>query len=50
MQKFEQNRTRNKEVAKKGNDIIVMSFLKIAEQFLYVSIFYSYLLMYQVSS
>ena len=31
--KFEQNRTRNKEVAKKGNDVIVTSFLKIAQQF-----------------
>ena len=31
--KFEQNRTRNKEVAKMGNDVIVTSFLKIAQQF-----------------
>ena len=31
--KFEQNRTRNKEVEKKGNDAIVMSFLKITQQF-----------------
>ena len=31
--KFEQNRTRNKEVAKIENDIIVMSFLKLAQQF-----------------
>ena len=29
---FEQNRTRNKEVAKMGNDVIVASFLKIAQQ------------------
>ena len=31
--KFEQNRTRNKKVAKMGNDVIVTSFLKIAQQF-----------------
>ena len=31
--KFEQNQTRNKEVAKMGNDAIVKSFLKIARQF-----------------
>ena len=31
--KFEQNRTRNKEVAKTENDIIMTSFLKIAQQF-----------------
>ena len=48
--KFEQNRTRNKEVAKKGNDVIVTSFLKIAQQFCVCEYFYSYLLMYQVSS
>ena len=30
--KFEQNRTRNREVAKMGNDVIVTSFLKIAQQ------------------
>ena len=30
--KSEQNRTRNKEVAKMGNDVIVISFLKIAQQ------------------
>ena len=41
---FEQNQTRNKEVAKVGIDVIVTSFLKIAEQF-FVCIFYSYLLM-----
>ena len=35
---------------KMGNDVIVMSFLKIAQHFLSVSIFCSYLLMYQVSS
>ena len=29
--KFEQNRTRNKEVAKTGNDIIVTSFLQILQ-------------------
>ena len=28
-----QNRTRNKEVAKMGNDVIVTSFLEIAQQF-----------------
>ena len=39
-----------KKLQKMGNDIIVMSFLKIAQQLLCVSIFYSYLLMYQVSS
>ena len=27
--KFEQNRTRNKEIVKIGNDVIVTSFLKI---------------------
>ena len=32
--KFEQNRTRNKEVAKMRNDVTVTSFLKIAQQFL----------------
>ena len=31
--KFEQNLTRNKRVAKMENDVIVMSFLKIAQQF-----------------
>ena len=31
--KFEQNRTRNKEVAEMENDIIVTSFLKIAQHF-----------------
>ena len=35
-------------VVKVGNDVIVTSFLKIAQQFLCVSILYSYLLMYQV--
>ena len=30
---FEQNRTRHKEVAKIGSDVIVTSFLKIAQQF-----------------
>ena len=35
---FEQNQTRNKEVAKR-NDIIVTSFVKIAQQLLCVSIF-----------
>ena len=38
-----------KKLQKMGNDVIVMSFLKIAQQF-FVFIFYSYLLMYQVSS
>ena len=33
MQKFELNQTRNKEVAKIGNDVFVTSFLKIAQQF-----------------
>ena len=42
--KFEQNRIRNKKVAKIGNDISVTSFLKIAQQF-FVSIFYSNLSM-----
>ena len=32
------------------NDVTVMSFPKIAQQFLCVSILYSYLLMYQVST
>ena len=32
--KFEQNQTRNKEVTKMGNGVIVTSFLKIAQQFL----------------
>ena len=36
-----------KKLRKLGNDIIVTSFLKIAQHFLCVSIFYSYLLMYQ---
>ena len=36
-------------VAKIGNDVIVRSILKIAQQFFCVSIFYSYLLMYQVT-
>ena len=31
--KFKQNRTRNKDVAKMGNDVIMTSFLKIAQQF-----------------
>ena len=35
--KFEQNRKRNKEVTKIENDIIVTSFLKLAQQFLCVS-------------
>ena len=30
---FEQNRTSNKEVEKMGNDVIVTSFLKIAQQY-----------------
>ena len=35
-----------KKLQKMGNDVIVMSFLKIAQQlFVCVSIFYSYLLM-----
>ena len=37
--KFEQNWTRNKEVAKMANDVIVTSFLKIAQQFLCLSSF-----------
>ena len=32
--KFKQNWTRNKEVEKMGTDVIVTSFLKIAQQFL----------------
>ena len=32
MRKFEQNRTRNKEVTKMENDVIAMSFLKIEQQ------------------
>ena len=39
-----------KKLQKMGNDAIVTSFLKILSNFLCVSIFYSYLLMYQVSS
>ena len=39
-----------KKLPKIGNDVIVTSFLKIAQLFLCVSTFYSYLLMYQVSS
>ena len=31
--KFEQNRRRNNEVAKMGNDVIVTSFSKIAQQY-----------------
>ena len=31
--KFVKNRTRNKEVAKVGNDVIVSWFVKIAQQF-----------------
>ena len=31
--KFEQNRTRNKEVAEMAHNVIVTSFLKIAQQF-----------------
>ena len=33
MQNLSKNRTRNKEVAKMGNEVIVTSFLKIAQQF-----------------
>ena len=47
--KFEQSRKRNNEVEKR-NDVIMTSFLKIAEQFLCLRSFWSYLLMYQVSS
>ena len=39
-----------KKFQKMGNDVIVTSFLKIAQQFLVCEYFYSYLLMYQVSS
>ena len=38
-----------KMLQKMGNNVTVTSFLKIAQQFLCVSNFYSYLLMYQVS-
>ena len=39
-----------KKLQKMGNDVIVMSFLKIAQQFFVSEYFYSYLLMFQVSS
>ena len=39
-----------KKLPKMGNGVIVMSFLKIAQQFLCESSFYPYLFMYQVSS
>ena len=39
-----------KKLQKMRNDVIVMSFLKIAQQFLCVSSFHSYLLICQISS
>ena len=39
-----------KKLQKMTNDVILTSFLKIAQQFLYLSSFQSYLLMYQASS
>ena len=39
-----------KKLQKMGNDVIVTLFLKIAQQFFVCEYFYSYLLMYQVSS
>ena len=39
-----------KKLQKIANDVIVTSFPKITQHFLCVSSFYSYLLMYQVSS
>ena len=50
MQNLSKIEQETKKLQKMGNDVIVMSFLKIAQQFLCVSIFYSYLLTYQVSS
>ena len=37
-----------KKLQKLGNDVIVTSFLKIAQQFFVCEYFYSYLLMYQL--
>ena len=45
MQNLSKIRQEAKKLQKMGNDVIVTSFLKIAEQFFCVSIFYSYLLM-----
>ena len=50
VQNLSKIRQETKKLHEMGNDIIVTSFLKIAQQFLCVSIFYSYLLMYQVLS
>ena len=50
MQNLSKIRQETKKLQKMGNDVIEMSFLKIAQQFFVCEHFYSYLLMYQVSS
>ena len=50
MQNLSEIRQETKKLQKMENYVIVTSFLKIAQQFLCVSIFYSYLLMYQASN
>ena len=43
MQNLSKIGQKTKKLQKMGNDVIVTSFLKIAQKFLCVSIFYSYL-------
>ena len=48
VQKLSKLRKETKKLQKMGNGVIVTSFLKIAQQFLYVSSFYSYLLTFRI--